>query len=190
MSTTAVLVEHLLSGVQAMVWFTLLTLSIFGFDWINPEKFKGFETAISFASLALIYPLGVFMDNLSDTLLAKRIKKLKLKHIKNEKLNIGNVLDKASGPLSEYFTYTRMRIRVSRVTFLNFILITITLVTFTITRLNSILRESTGSIIFWEIVTGLFVSLFAFWNWNVITNNYYEKAAKEIEKYGLDNPKE
>jgi hypothetical protein len=186
MNTTTVLVEHLLSGVQALVWFALLTLSIFGFEWIDPEKVKGFETALSFASLAIIYPLGVFMDNLSDTILAKRIKKLKQKHIKNEKLNVGYVLDKASGPLSEYFTYTRMRIRVSRVTFLNFILITITLVVFTTTRLSTMLSNSLGSILFWEIVTGLFITLFAFWNWNSITNNYYEKAAKEIEKYGLD----
>ncbi len=190
MNTTTVLVEHLLSGVQAMVWFTLLTLSIFGFEWINPEKFKGFETALSIASLAIIYPLGVFMDNLSDTILSKRIKRLKAKHIKNEKLNVGYVLDKASGPLSEYFTYTRMRIRVSRVTFLNFILITITLVVFTLTRLDALLKNSINSIIFWEIVTGLFITCFAFWNWNAITNNYYEKAAKEIDKYGLDKPSE
>jgi len=188
MSTTSVLIEHLLSGIQAMAWFTLLTLSIFGFEWIDPEKFKGFETALSFASLAIIYPLGVFMDNLSDTILSKRVKKLKIRHIKNEKLNIGYVLDAASGPLREYFTYIRMKIRICRVTFLNFILITITLVFFTLIRLNSLVNDSDSmiSIVFWEIATGLFIILFPLWNWNAITNNYYEKAAKEIEKLGLD----
>ena len=82
MNTTSVLVEHLLSGVQAMVWFTLLTLSIFGFDWINPEKFKGFETLSSFVLLAITYPLGIFIDNLSDILLLKRSRFIKDTHIK------------------------------------------------------------------------------------------------------------
>ena len=186
MNTTTVLIEHLLSGIQAMIWIALLTLSIFGFDWINLEKFNGLETVLSFVSLAIIYPLGVFMDNLSDTMLASRIKKLKSQHIGNENLNVGSVLDNGSSTIRDYFTYTRMRIRISRVTFLNFILITITVVIFTMTRLNSLIKNSIGGVIFWEIVTGLFFVLFAFWNWNAITNNYYEKAAREIEKYGLD----
>ncbi|MBK8372977.1 MAG: hypothetical protein IPL20_16845 [Saprospiraceae bacterium] len=186
MNTTTVLVEHLLSGVQAFIWFVLITLSIFGFDWIHPESFKGFEAFLSFGSLAIIYPLGVFMDNLSDTILSKRVKKIKCSYIKNEKLGVGYILDKASEPLTEYFTYTRMRIRISRVTFLNFIFITITLVIFTMTRLQNVAGDSLAFILFWEIITGLFITVFAFWNWNEITNNYYKKAAKEIDKLGLD----
>jgi hypothetical protein len=186
MNTTTVLVEHLLSGVQAFIWFILITLSIFGFDWINTESFKGFEAFLSFGSLAIIYPLGVFMDNLSDTILSKRIKKIKCRYIKNEKLGVGYILDKASEPLTEYFTYTRMRIRISRVTFVNFILITITLVIFTITRLPNLAGNSITGILFWEIITGLSITVFAFWNWDTITNNYYKKAAKEIDRLGLD----
>lgn len=184
MSTTTVLIEHLLSGVQAIIWIALLTLSIFGFEWIDPEKVKGFEAAFSLVTLSIIYPLGVFIDNFADTLLFKRTQRLKLRHIKNEKLNVGYVLDKASGPLSSYFTYARMRIRISRVTFLNFILITISIVIFTCTRLDVYVKDSLFKVVFWEIFTGLFITSFALWNWNSITNNYYEKAAKEIEKWG------
>jgi hypothetical protein len=188
MNTTTILVEHLISGVQAMIWFILLTLSVFGFEWINLEKLKGFETILSFVALVFAYPLGVFIDNLSDILLLNKSKKIKLKHIKNEKLNVGYVLDKASTPLGNYFTYTRMRIRIGRVTFINFILVTMMLVIFTKVRLSQYLLNSVNWVIFWEITTGIFMIAFAFWNWNSITNTFYEKAAKEIEKHGIDIP--
>jgi hypothetical protein len=40
MSTTALFIELLITGVQAAIWLTLLILCLLGFDWINLNDSK------------------------------------------------------------------------------------------------------------------------------------------------------
>lgn len=77
MSTTEVLFEHLLGGIQAIIWVSLIILSALGIEWIDFENIKNFNYAFSLVALAFVYPLGVFMDNLSDKLLSRCEKKNK-----------------------------------------------------------------------------------------------------------------
>ncbi len=116
MSSTNLIIEHLISGIQAMIWLLLCILCIFGFENIDFEKVKEYETILAFVMLSFTYPLGIFINNLSDKILQSKNQKIKKTYIKNPKLNVGYALDKATTILAEHFTYTRMRIRISRVT--------------------------------------------------------------------------
>lgn len=66
MTTTALLIEHLIGGMHALVWFALIVLTLFGFHWIDIDKLKGTEAFVLPLLLAIAYPFGVFIDNLAD----------------------------------------------------------------------------------------------------------------------------
>ncbi|MGH9753958.1 MAG: hypothetical protein ACREA2_14360, partial [Blastocatellia bacterium] len=68
MSTTALFIELLITGIQAAIWLILLILCFLGFDWITPERLKGFEAPLAVAILSIVYPTGVFIDNLTARL--------------------------------------------------------------------------------------------------------------------------
>ena len=182
MSTTEVLFEHLLGGIQAFIWVSLIILSTLGIEWIDYENIKNYYFAYSFVGLAFVYPLGVFMDNLSDKLLSRCENKIKIKHAIDANQHIGNLLEHGSKSLNDYFSYTRIRIRVSRVTFVNFILILISLIIFTFNIDPSSLNLSQFKLIFIEIIIGLFISSFAFYSWISIVNSYYKRAQREFKK--------
>ena len=72
MKTTQIILEHLIAGVQATVWIALIILSVFGFDWIEFKLFALQETLLTVVILSFVYPLGIIIDNLADTLLKKK----------------------------------------------------------------------------------------------------------------------
>lgn len=111
-------------------------------------------------------------------------KKIKIKHLIGENQHIGNLLEHGSKSLNDYFSYTRIRIRVSRVTFVNFILIMISLVIFTCNIDLLYFNLTHNKLISIEIILGLFFSAFALCSWNSIVNSYYKRAAREFKKIG------
>lgn len=70
MSTTAILVEILIIGMQAMVWLILVVLSLFGYKWVpdTAAAVKGWEPALSILALGLCYTLGILVDRVADCL--------------------------------------------------------------------------------------------------------------------------
>ncbi len=69
MNTTLLFVDLLISGVQVGIWLCLLVASFVGFDPAALKELKGWEVAIAAALLPILYPAGVFVDNLADDLL-------------------------------------------------------------------------------------------------------------------------
>ena len=124
MSTTDLLIEHLITGIQTAIWIILLSLTFSGIDETLMEFLKANETLVLFLTMALIYPLGIFVDNLSDKLLDWKDKQIRDKEFKDKvpkDLSVSKVLLYAQDDkLSDFYAYIRMRIRISRSTFVNF----------------------------------------------------------------------
>lgn len=71
MATTAVFIEILLVGIQAVIWMALLALIVVGpgevaaWDW---EQIQSWAGLLSFAALGMAYAAGVIVDRLADSL--------------------------------------------------------------------------------------------------------------------------
>jgi hypothetical protein len=70
MSTTSILVEILIIGMQASVWLSIVILSLFGYQWVPSSLalVKGWEALLSVLGLGLCYTLGIFVDRAADCL--------------------------------------------------------------------------------------------------------------------------
>ena len=66
-STTAVVAEILIVGLEAEAWLGLLVLTIFGTDWINLETAAPYVPILLVIVLAIAYVLGVIVDRGADT---------------------------------------------------------------------------------------------------------------------------
>src|SRR3954466_1712965 len=126
MSTTALFVDLLIIGIQVATWLILLIFTVFDYRWFSLEYIKGSETAIAVMLLPMFYPIGIFIDNLADYVLHSWRDDIRKKSGLDEDQTITKLLTTLKDDkLSEYFDYVRIRIRISRSSALNFMLITI-----------------------------------------------------------------
>ncbi|HQL40512.1 MAG TPA: hypothetical protein PKV95_13640, partial [Anaerolineaceae bacterium] len=77
------------------------------------------------------------------------------------------------------------RIRISRSAVVNFVLITISAVVFTVTRLQQVTVLPTSLLLLIEIAAGGFMIGLAWWAWNHITHTFARRIA---QIYKLKNP--
>jgi hypothetical protein len=68
MQTTELFMEHLLNGLQASIWITLLIFSYFGYEWFNLFSLKISEAMALLLLVSIVYPLGVFIDEIADSI--------------------------------------------------------------------------------------------------------------------------
>jgi len=183
MATTVLFIEHLITGFQASIWFTLFVLSLFGYEWIDLNKFTGTTLVLTLLIISIIYPFGVFVDNIADDILKSWNRKIRKKYIQDETHSARRLLaitkDEA---LADYLGYVRTRIRISRSASLNFLLITISSIAFTATRLQNVLANSFWKVIIFELVVGVIVTTVAIATCHRISHTF----ARQI-KYGLDD---
>jgi 8-oxo-dGTP pyrophosphatase MutT (NUDIX family) len=66
-STTAVVAEILIVGLEAEAWLGLLVVMIFGSGWINLETASKFTPILLVLMVAVAYVLGVIVDRAADT---------------------------------------------------------------------------------------------------------------------------
>jgi hypothetical protein len=64
MSTTALIVEIVIIGLQVLVWVYLVILLIFGRAWLDLSEFKEWTTIISLALVATSYTIGIIFNSL------------------------------------------------------------------------------------------------------------------------------
>lgn len=178
MKTTQIILEHLIAGIQASTWIVLVILTLFGFDWIDLE-INQFQNTIAIAILlSFVYPFGIIVDNLADSLLKGREKKIRAS-IPGGGQSMRGLLTKTQDQgLEEYFDYLRMRIRICRSAFLNIILITISLLLFTVIRLSSHLKVSLSAAIFSELIIGVALTTIAYYSWFLLTKSFGKKISK------------
>lgn len=187
MSTTALVIEHLITGLQAAIWLSLLVLAAFGWNWINLSVLKDFTTILTFVGLATVYPIGIFVDELADFAFKPWMKRIRKRRFRLEGFDPGNLdlttmnlLQRTDDEfLKSYFNYIRMRIRVSRSTAINLALITITSLIFTIVRF----RHSQGFalIIFIEVSVGILLTALSVWVWCEVSDTFARQTLRAFK---------
>jgi hypothetical protein len=161
MNTTSIVIEHLVIGFQALTWMALSVLALFGYHWIDSEWFVS-ETVAIILSLLIVYPLGIFVDEMADRIFMPLTKRLRRKREIPSTDTVYRLLILLNNDsTTQYFQYLRSRIRVARSSTLNFALITIASVWFSLSRLSSQLAEIISSVVFFEIMAGIFLTLLA-----------------------------
>lgn len=139
MTTTALFVEILVVGIQAMVWCILLVLAVTGYGWVDDirKSLDGWETAASVVALTFAYPLGVIVDRVADLVFYlippqdfvmkwERIRKDVDEAPPDDRIRI--LL--STGKAWEFLEFIRARIRITRTTTLNCALITVAAIAF------------------------------------------------------------
>jgi hypothetical protein len=176
MSTTALFVDLLIIGIQVATWLILLIFIVFDYRWFSLEYIKGSETAIAIMLLPMFYPTGIFIDNLADYILHSWRDNIRERYNLDENQTVSKLLTTLKDDrLSDYFDYVRIRIRISRSSAFNFMLITILSIVFTLSRLGSVLGESKWVVIIFEFFVGAFFVALAMYSWFSITDTFYKK---------------
>ena len=68
MSTTSLFVELIVVGVGAAIWLALLTLALFGYEWVQVPADKALSIPAAIPILAVVYVLGIVSDRMIDIL--------------------------------------------------------------------------------------------------------------------------
>ncbi len=190
MKTTALLIEHLITGIQAAVWIALIAVSYFGPAQLKLDAIKGFEAVAALLVLSIVYPVGVFVDNLADFLLKNwsekiRDKRMHAENLQGSSLVIMKVLkDTDDDYLKAYISYIRTRMRISRSTAFNFALITISALVFTVTRLNSLPHQQFWQLVMFEAVVGTIITVSALLSWRSITKTFAKQVVRASKIFG------
>ena len=174
MNTTNILIDFLITGLQTSLWVIMLALAAFGINWIDLARFNGNEAIILFLILPLVYPLGMFIDNITDTLLKGWNQKIRNKSISDQNLSIFDVIIRSKdNAASSHFTSLRSRIRIARSSFANSILMAISLTVF-ISLQKKHLPVNFQSNLLWLLpCASLCISALALFNWKVATQNFF-----------------
>ncbi|HKP37676.1 MAG TPA: hypothetical protein VJT71_12540 [Pyrinomonadaceae bacterium] len=59
---TSIILELVLIGFQAIIWISLLILTVFGFSWVHLEGLKQWSTELSVGLVGVAYMMGVIFD--------------------------------------------------------------------------------------------------------------------------------
>ena len=131
MSTTNLFVELIVIGIGAMLWLTLLTLALFGFQWL---QFKvEILVALVIPLLSLIYLLGIIVDRIADSIFeriwSKQIRKTVYQESNQQNFyNDRRLVLSQQNPITERLLYAQSRTRICRGWSLNAAVITLTYV--------------------------------------------------------------
>ena len=69
MTTTQIFIEHLIAGILTAVWLGLGVLTVVGLDSVDVDLLSEVSGVWAFVGLAVVYPLGVLVDQLADWML-------------------------------------------------------------------------------------------------------------------------
>jgi|GEM_PF-4648400 len=186
MNTTAIVIEHLVIGIQTALWMVFFLLGLYGYDWI-PVLTLPSHVFFILLSILLVYPLGVFMDEFSDWIFRKQSLKIRRKHVSDDKLTAFQLLVRLKdSSTSQYFQYLRSRIRLARSSVVNLPLLTIVIIFFTVRQLSSTLGQLTLGVVLTEATVGILLTLLAWFSWRRVSETF----AKRIKwgYYALQAP--
>ncbi len=187
MSTTSLIIEFFIIGLQALIWLLMLVLCFFDFNWVHFDFSKLLSPIVVIFLAPIVYPIGLFIDDVADLLSEYWKKKIKQnEEINNDSLNGFRLLFLSKDEwLRKYLDYIRIRIRLSRSTALNSLIIAFIFPAFTWVRLRDYVGESTIVIIFLEIIFFLFLTSLAALSWRSFTKNFYRRIKEGYEVYEL-----
>ncbi|MFH0988539.1 MAG: hypothetical protein V1799_00810 [bacterium] len=185
MNTTAIVIEHLVIGIQTALWIVCVIFAIYGYQWI-PVLTLPSQLFVVMLSLLVVYPLGVFIDEVSDRMFRNWSLKIRRKYVHDDKQTAFKLLVKLKdSPTTLYFQYLRSRIRIARSSTVNIPLLTVAVIFLTVRQFSSILREMTAGVVIIEATIGAIVTLLALFSWQRVSDTF----AKRIQ-WGFEALKE
>jgi len=183
MNTTELFVEHLITGLMSIAWIMLFSLGLIDFNLSTIPLFHGFEAIALIFVFSMAYPLGIFTDNLADSLLKRWNNSIRKKYeLEKNGITVARVLMTIKNEdVSKYFNYVRMRI--ARSAGVNFLLLTISSILFLTIHKNSSDILISFKLILTVGIIGLILTLWALWSWKNIVSNYHKMSKRILEEY-------
>ncbi len=183
MKTTQLLIEHLISGVQGLVWLVLLVMIFVGTDILVYVALKDYEAIVLTLLVSIVYPWGIIIDNVADHLLKARAKAIRASIPGGSQSTRYLLTQLKDESMNEYVNYLRTRIRVSRSSAFNFGMITLFAILLTIVQAERVNNALFGWIALEFLVGGLMTFLaFLSWKWLMRTfGNFVAARYKELE---------
>ena len=139
--------------------------------------------------IIVLYPIGIFIDEMADKILLNWSEKIRKRTISErsiavsdqDKIKVSYLFSQnLDERLKDYFSYVRTRIRIARSTALNFLLITLSLEVFLITRLH----VDTYTIIIVTII-GVTLTILAMLSWYFFTTAFINKTIDQLRLKSL-----
>jgi hypothetical protein len=189
MSTTAIVVELLVVGLETLAWAILLIGSLFGLDWLKPLAIA-FEQAGVLLTMLIVgfaYIVGIVVEQVSDALIQpweKRIENSTRKKFRsgiwNKKFYIYGHFEQATQQLD----YMRSRRRLLRSSILNIALIAIFALMFVWRQVPPTATSRSG--LTWFIgTTGATMTILTMFVYRRITEGYFlaiQRVYEAVEK--------
>lgn len=176
MSTTNLFVELIVIGVGAAIWFSLLVLTFFGYEWIPVERLLSLPATLPM--LSIVYLFGVLTDRMADVTFEKlfahanRVKVYGKDNTRQYYLDRDLILDK-SERFSEEYEYSRSRQRIARGWTLNAAAIAIALNLFLWTNLQD--RQQTLRISLFFTLFLILLAMASRFSWQRLSETQYKK---------------
>lgn len=188
MKTTQLIIEHLIAGIQMMIWLLLLIFTVTGTEGFSLSEMGINDTVALSIAVAFVYPLGIIIDNMADLLLKNREMKIR-QAIPGGTQSIRRLLIMLKdASTEEQFSYIRMRIRISRSACLNFFMLSIALLAFTIFQLGD--HAHFANLIVLELIAGAVLVFLSYYSWFLLTKSCYGKLAQRYEELEADKEKQ
>lgn len=190
MSTTALVVEFLIIGLQAAIFSVIISCSIFGIEWLNLDLVTKFQApTLILLIVPFFYPIGLFVDYLAEHSLEYCKKTIRSRYPK-AKSGFELLLLCEDEWLRRYCEYQRLKIRISRSSFLMFLIITIFFFLLPIIKINLSLEltKITMRLSLAGWIAGSLLTVLAMWSWEKSTESFYsriEEAYKILPKRQL-----
>jgi len=178
-TTTAIVAELLVGGLEALLWLAALFFAIHGFPrhpvaWLNIGK--DFVVPLTFALVAFSYVLGVLVDRISDSLLSPIDWAMRRRLLpKDFSVPRTRLLVMHKGEqMTKFLDYVRSRMRIARVTALNLMIGTVVAVLL-------VVRQHVDVSVYAVALTGVIATAASAFAWLRITRTYYRRLAQALD---------
>ena len=169
LSTTSLLVEHLIAGVMACIWIALLLLCIYP---LSPDIFPvliAYKYLVLIVLSVLSYPIGMIIDNIADRILS--IHNQRYKNTEDYLSVTELIYHLKDDNIKDWFTYNRFKIRIMRSCWLN------ALITFVIMTICTVVCRTDYSLA--VAIGALLLSVTSYMTWHKEVTATY----KNVEKW-------
>jgi ABC-type multidrug transport system fused ATPase/permease subunit len=179
MSTTLLMIEYLLTGILTACAI-LLGLHAFGLDlsWLRDPPIKS-DLLIALVACAIVYPLGIFTDELADRLSKPWTDKLRENANLQLTQSVQSLLAGADAVFARaLFDHKRSRIRIARSTALNLLLLVV-VGSFALPK-----KLNWADTLALELVLILLAG-FACWTWHALQKSWFNTLKTAWQESGI-----
>lgn len=184
LSTTELLVEHIISGILSLVWILGFIFCIVGLDLNIFHFIKEYWVIFAIVVTAIAYPIGIIIDTFADKRLDKTNDRIKSKYNLDEHFSMIKLIHKMNDEnVRSYFTYNRFKTRVARSSMVNFGMIGLSIPLFIFIRGHEIGIEHPLKIGLTVFITFSLLSITLFYLWKEVSQTTYMRASNLCQEF-------